>query len=430
MTENEITSIPTPPLRVAGVRVRLSVDDKVYQLGAWLAGLSSFLAGSGLTYGDRGSIRPYNDHIRELRVARGALQRCSSLAFHILAASESEDEASDLARAGMSFEELREFTGALRDVLLLTDSLNRAESMTLTEWQAWCKVFAERFSDVSAFEKLTTQVDIGGEQFLPEKLISLVKHGQGTIRSEFETILPRFGRILRLLNIVGEMLASDEPLKPALLIFSKVSEQIQELIAYLNNRIERSRGADDDFISSIDGAAYTVSIELKKVINQELAGMTSIRPSTTVYARTESAYALLTESFQHILTGFAKQFDQKIDSFELFPNFGEKLERSLKLRNELYAILLLVQKAEHDPETKNTAELNKALLRYMDEALGFLFYKDTETFERFVEEILVTRQKKDLVPILHRFGAYLETLFAQVNMRSVLEKYPFQHIKS
>ena len=51
--------------------------------------------------------------------------------------------------------------------------------------------------------------------------------------------------------------------------------------------------------------------------------------------------------------------------------------------------------------------------------------KDKETVERFVEEILVTSDKKDLVPILHRFGAYLETLFGQVNMRTVLAKQPF-----
>jgi hypothetical protein len=55
----------------------------------------------------------------------------------------------------------------------------------------------------------------------------------------------------------------------------------------------------------------------------------------------------------------------------------------------------------------------------------YLFYKDKETVERFVEEIFVTRDKKDLVPILHRFGAYLETLFSQINNRTVLEGYPF-----
>jgi len=31
------------------------------------------------------------------------------------------------------------------------------------------------------------------------------------------------------------------------------------------------------------------------------------------------------------------------------------------------------------------------------------------------------------VPILHRFGAYLETLFGQVNMRTVLADHPFEN---
>lgn len=418
------------PIRASGQQIRLSMEDSVYQLGAWITGLESFLSGTGLLYGDRGSTPAYTDHIRELRVARGVLQRCSTLAFQILAASSADDESGDSARGGISFEELLEFSRALRDTLFLADSLNRSDSLNLSEWQAWCRVFVDRFAELPAFSKLTAVVDSGGERFLPDTLRDLVAGGSGGMRAEYEVIVPRFGRILRLLNMVGEMLAGDEPLKPALILFSKVSEQTQELIEYLNIRIERSRGTDDDLISMLDGAAYTVSIELKKVINQELAGLASIRPSTTIYARTESACALLTESFQHILTGFARQFDPTIDAFQLFPNFNEKLERSLKLRIELYAILRLVQKAEKQPDTANTAELNQALMKYMDEALGFLFYKDTETFERFVEEILVARQKKDLVPILHRFGAYLETLFAQVNMRAVLEKYPFERVPS
>ena len=40
---------------------------------------------------------------------------------------------------------------------------------------------------------------------------------------------------------------------------------------------------------------------------------------------------------------------------------------------------------------------------------------------------MVTKQAKDLVPILHRFRAYLETLFGQVNLRAVFEKHPFEH---
>ena len=59
------------------------------------------------------------------------------------------------------------------------------------------------------------------------------------------------------------------------------------------------------------------------------------------------------------------------------------------------------------------------------EAVHFLFYKDKESVERFVEEIFVTFDKQDLVGILHRFATYLETLFGQVNIRAVLVDHPF-----
>ena len=62
----------------------------------------------------------------------------------------------------------------------------------------------------------------------------------------------------------------------------------------------------------------------------------------------------------------------------------------------------------------------------MESTLSFLFHKDRETLERFAEEIFVTTEKKDIVPILHRFGAYLETLLAQINMRTVLADHPFK----
>ena len=67
--------------------------------------------------------------------------------------------------------------------------------------------------------------------------------------------------------------------------------------------------------------------------------------------------------------------------------------------------------------------------QYDKDTISFLFYKDRETVERFIEEVLVTRNKKDLVPILHRFGAYIETLFGQVNMRVVLASHPFDYEK-
>jgi hypothetical protein len=46
-----------------------------------------------------------------------------------------------------------------------------------------------------------------------------------------------------------------------------------------------------------------------------------------------------------------------------------------------------------------------------------------------MEEVAAARGAIELTPVLHRFGAYLETLFNQVNMRSVLAGYAFDYPK-
>jgi hypothetical protein len=52
-------------------------------------------------------------------------------------------------------------------------------------------------------------------------------------------------------------------------------------------------------------------------------------------------------------------------------------------------------------------------------------YKDWEALERFVEEATAAKSSAELQPVLHRFHAFLETLFGQVNMRAVLADHPF-----
>jgi hypothetical protein len=93
----------------------------------------------------------------------------------------------------------------------------------------------------------------------------------------------------------------------------------------------------------------------------------------------------------------------------------------------LWRILNEVKKAEENPDKYPMARLHEQSTDFRESSLHFLFYKDKETVERFIEEVLITTNKKDLVPILHRFGAYLETLFGQVNMRIVLANNPFEY---
>lgn len=431
--KNTFSASALPDRHFSGAKAESTVvweidpNSVLFQLGAWVAGLESYLSVGGQSFIGRAAPSAGQNYIKELRIARAALQRCSHMCFLLTDAI--VESGTELM---VSAAELKAFAAIIREPLMLSDGLIRSEHVSSGEWRAWSNVVLEKLVPNVTFAKLVANSEADGGNFLPEKLKGLIGDAPASSRArkELDIVLPRFGRILRMLDIVGEMLERDEPLKPALLIFSKITEQTQELVSFLNQRVARAPDDTDEFMSVLDGASYTASIELKKVVQQELSGLTAMRAATSIYARNETAYALLTESFQQILAQFARQVDPNVDILHLFPNFQNKLDQSVILRSELHRISQLVRAAEKTPDAGNVEKLNGALTTFMEKTVRFLFYKDVETVERFVEEILITTQKTDLVPIVHRFGAYLETLLAQVNMRAVLEKHPFDSSKT
>lgn len=403
-------------------------SDVKSELGVWLSGLESFLAAGINPFADHRSSRVLADSAKEFGLTHSTLLRCAKLNSRLLNLRRQAEQSQSTAISEIESGELDELSFALRDCVLLSGCMVRVEPLGFGEWKAWCNLLSEKFAGLAAFRKLIRFAEASGDEYLPEALKKLAGGEGGVLieNAEISLILPRFARILKWLSVIGKMLEADEPLKPALLIFSRVNEQINELIAYINNRLERFPNEEVELFASLDAAAYTASIELKKVYTQELAGLSRVRPSPSIYARMETAHSLLNESFQQILAGFAGLLDPKSNVFALFPNFQLKFEQSIVLRQDLWEMVQLVHAAEKNPVKQHTDEMNKSLREFMMQTVRFLYYKETDTVDRFVEEILVTKQKKDLVPILHRFGAYLETLFAQVNMRAVLEKHPFE----
>ena len=400
----------------------VSSIDLGFQLGAWLSGLAIFLDRSG-QLSEVGKVPSVNDSfINELRIARSVLHRCSNTAFELAAASAAQETSENISHA-----DARKLVSKLREPLLTANALVRIESLNFVEWQAWCIFARDWMKKDSTLNRIMLLSDIGGSAFLPKRLREIVESSKdvsGT-GSPIAMVLPRFGRALRTLDIVGELLERDEPMKAAVVIFAKASQQTKDLIEQLDQFVKREGDDGGELSVVLDSASYMASLELKKVMQHELSGVLSLRPATSIYARSETAYALLTESLQQILAQFARHIDPSVDIFDLFPNFRNKLNQSLLLRKELHAISVAARHAEKQPEHQNIDKLIASLTRFMETSVRFLFYKDIETFERFVEEISVSKQRSDIVPIVHRFGAYLETLLSQVCMRAVLENHPF-----
>ena len=376
------------------------------ELGIWLSSLESFVrSGPSAFFAAKTA-----DRSREAHILHSALLRASMLNAMLLDPTRSDGS-----------HDLQQLAKALRDLTLLCEPTLKSSVASTAEYNALRNMIGERLKNEAAIHDLVAAADEAGAKYLPSVLLNITMAPElDAEQAELALVLPRFGRVLRYLDVVGGMLERDEPLKPSILIFARVNEMIYELTTFINNRLERFPDAEAEMFATLDAASYTASMELKKVYAQELAGVSELRPAPSVYARTETAYALLHDGFQLILAGFAKIVDPSADLFTVFPEFKAKRDQTLVLRRELDSLIKTIQTAEAEPEDRKVDALKSSLREFMLEPVTYLFYKDTETVERFVEEITITRSNKDLVPLLHRFGAYLDTLLGQVTLRAVL----------
>jgi hypothetical protein len=396
-----------------------------FELGMWLSGLESFLRTGEHGYAaaqqhDKAAARDYS---REMRLTHSGLLLCSRLNFRLRRTLKSTPDTNIFTPEGCVG-----LGRVLRSSILLNEGLIKSGPLGFGEWRSWRETLAQKLADSPEVKELINFAERTGDAFLPEGLTRLLADKKLPFADEAElgVILPKFARVLKWLSVVGRMLRNDEPLKLTLFIFSRVHEQTSELITYIDNRLARFPDETAELFGSLDGASYTASLELKKVYTQELVGLVGVRPAPSVYARIETAYALLNDSFQQILSGFAYLIDPDASMLDLFPSFRAKLDNSLQLREHLALVRNSVRIAEQTPEKAALDELQRELTDMLHSTMQHLFYKDRETIERFSEEIFAAGEKNDLVPILHRFGAYLETLFGQVNMRTVLADHPFE----
>lgn len=410
-------------------------SELTFQLGLWLSSLRSFLNVQNYAFGEETrSKTATRDWAKEFRLTHSCLAICSELTFRLGKTLETKiaaplgDSTFDLNKSGIAAGEVLDIAESLKNAILLNDTLLRAAPLRFGEWTAWTRLLAEKLENLRGFSKLVEIAETESADFLPPVFRNLLAAAPLplALETDLKIVLPRFAKILKSLSVIERMLKNDEPLKPSLLIFARIYEQINELIKYVDNRLLRFPDDEDRLFGALDGTAYTASIELRKVYNHELAGLAELRPTPTVYARIETAHSLLNDSFQQTLVNFAQLIKPEIKGEEIFPNFNLKLRQSLLLRRNLSKILQTVKATENNPEKTAVAALHAELNDFLAVTLHFLFYKDMETLERFIEEVLITDNKKDLVPILHRFGAYLETLFGQVNMRAVLAEHPFE----
>lgn len=383
----------------------------------------------------------------ELRIARRCLLEGAQLALRLSAPESAGEDAMSLAGTGdLSLQDYVQagagqapasvaddstvgLAETLSNLCALSDAMMEARFVSLHAWSHLGKILAQELEHSILAQRLMRVADHYAAAGLQAPLLKIARDsvspaGQG---SDLLAVFTDLARMLQRLRFIGEVLRRDQPLKFLLPVFTLLHEEARLLLEFIETRAMRIEGMDEAVFDSLDGTNYAISMELKKVFSHELVGLSSLRQPTAIYAKVENAYGLLRDCFQQSTVGLAQLFDPSLEGAHLFDTFQTKLEQSLALRRDLWTLLLLVRRAERERDQRPVAPLLERLAEFREGSLRYLMYKDWEACERFMEEVGAARGAVELAPVLHRFGAYLETLHGQVNMRAVLANHPFEY---
>ena len=393
------------------------VSDATPDLRLWLAALQSFLQIENLPAeigsNQQNTERDWNG---ELRITSWGLLRCSQLVSVVPA---SED---------LNAESLVELQEVLCESEALCQVLASNGKISFAAWSSWCEMLSDKLQQSAAFLFLLGEHERKCNRNLPEILEVLNFHPylQGILGADVRGIFGRLFGLLERLQLIEKMLKLDQPLKSALLLFALLQKETRDFLIQAELTLT-ILPAETPFYEVLDGTAYVVPMEVRKVFNYELVGVSSMRQTPWLYARAENACGLLKDCFQQAAVSLAQVFAPNLQAAEVFPDLQIKIEESLILRRELWLTVKAIQRAEKSLDAESLALLSEKLTDFRENTMPFLMFKDIETTERFIEEVVRTHRDSEIAQVLHRFSAYLETLFGQVNMRNVLMSYPFDY---
>ncbi len=158
-----------------------------------------------------------------------------------------------------------------------------------------------------------------------------------------------FFRFLKYLKFVNAEEMDEAKLKTNLLIFSLLKSEAREIINYIDKEaISELQGGKEGeaLITFLKDIKFQLELELKKVYESVLKDFVIIKSIGSLRASIDNASGILTNNFQQIIVNLAKFFSPDIEGKEIFIDFVSKLEKSLRLREDLWIYREILYYAE------------------------------------------------------------------------------------
>ena len=170
----------------------------------------------------------------------------------------------------------------------------------------------------------------------------------------------------------------------------------------------------------LERLSFAVRHELKAVFERSLPDALAASGTADARSRLEEAHDLLRNCFEQSTVSLARLFCPDLDAADIFEDIRSRRENSLRLYEDLEALLRSTRYAEWHEGPEAFALFKRRLELFREESMRHLMDKDRETCQGFTDAVAAVRTRKAERLLLHRFACYLEILLKHVGMRSVL----------
>ena len=244
-----------------------------------------------------------------------------------------------------------------------------------------------------------------------------------TIREAVDNVFSDLLRLLDCLRFVGGRWLPANEIKKTLAIFTLVQVDTRSVVESIQCAMNTA-GIDETLYETLDGITFAIDHDLHKVFEIELKDAAN-QPRESVISKLVYSHGMLTNCLQQSTVTLAQVFDPNFSGAHFFKNSDARLEESLSLCRDLSDLIRSVRECEARLDAGSRKYIIDRVIKFRDETMQFLMYKDWDEYERFAEAIALSMgDSQKLAPILHAFTCYLETLIGQVRLRAVLAKDP------
>ncbi len=178
--------------------------------------------------------------------------------------------------------------------------------------------------------------------------------------------------------------------------------------------------APTELSEELERTSFALRHELRAVFERILPAAREAADAGEERSRLADAHDLLRNCFEQSTVSLARAFRPGVDAAELFEDIRAKRDNSLRLYEDLGALLRSVRYAEWHDRAEPLVNFSERLELFRAESMRHLMWKDRETCRGFIDGLAAVRDRRGFRLYLHRFSCYLEILLKHVGQRSVL----------